>query len=136
MVNSSVLTDIKTAAGVFKDIRQSRKDGREIVIQKRVVIPVMGSVGLGFYDTVEGCTLSNCGNDIDAIARNAFRGLSNEEKYKLSGVPKDGEFIERANFWRELLRPVMTPRQYGVAITAILHWYIHIKHLREDGEIC
>ncbi len=128
-MKNNIFSDIKTAAGVFKDIRQGRRNGNEMVIEKRVQIPCI-CVGVDFYDTVEGCVLSNCGKEVHDIALNAFQNLSNNEKRRLSFSPENGDFITRANFWKALLKPLMTPIQYGTAITAILHWYIHIKHMR------
>ncbi len=128
---NNLVSDIRTAAEIFKDIRQERKNGNEVTVKKRIVIPFMNN-GAGFYDTVEGCTLANCSKNVDDIAREAFDRLTREERHRLSFAPKDGEFMERARFWKELLKPLMTPSQYTEAITAILQWYIHIKHLRKD----
>lgn len=130
---NSFISDIRTAAGIFKDIRQERKSGKEVVFQKRIVLPCISGGGVGFYNTVEGCVLANCGKDVNDIARTAFDRLPYEEQHRLSHRIEDGTFIERAIFWKELLRPLMTPAQYRRALIGILQWYIHIKQLKAAG---
>ena len=44
----NMIKDIKTAAGIFKDMRKARKEGAEIKIHKSVQIPLMNS-STGFY---------------------------------------------------------------------------------------
>lgn len=60
-------------------------------------------------------------------AERAFDGLPSEIKHSLQFSPKNGEFIIRANLWKSILRPVMPPQQYHMAMGHILHWYAHIK---------
>lgn len=91
-----------------------------------VVVPVF-SLGYNFCDTVEGCTLTHCEQGIQEAARNVFKGFTNEEKRKLSFSPREGEFVKRAHFWAERLRPALSRKQYHIAMYSILHWYVHIK---------
>lgn len=125
------ISDIKTAAQVFGDIRRGRKEGREIEVRRFRKVPFIVP-GPAFLNTIEGCTLSNCGSDIFKRSQLAFAALSEEEKNRFLFVPKDGEFVERARFWKALLRPAMPPAQYRIAMTAILRWYIHIKRSRKS----
>ena len=131
----NMIKDIKTAAGIFKDMRKARKEGAEIKIHKSVQIPLMNS-NTGFYDTVEGCTLANCGQEIRTAAQEAFKTLSCEEKRRFSYVPENGEFIERLHFWEDLLQPVLLPGQFRTARAALICWYIHIKRMRSGGAAC
>lgn len=94
-----------------------------------VAVPVF-TLGLGFYDTVEGCTLSHCDRDTCDAVRMVFSRFTEEEKRKLSFSPKEGEFTDRANFWSDRLKPALTRKQHHIAMRAILHWYIHIKSMR------
>lgn len=98
----------------------------------QVSIPCV-TLGPGFYDTVEGCTLSHCGREIRDIAQKAFYTLSPEVKHSLAFSPKDGEFVKRAQFWKTLLSFVMTSSQRRKAMIRILHWYIHVKQIHAGG---
>lgn len=128
-MKNNLISDIKTAVGVFRDIRQGRKNDNVPTARKSVDTTYINT-GSCFYNTVEGCMLVGCTGNMDDIAREAFDKLTCEERLRLSLVPKDGEFMERARLWKGLLKPLMTPVQYGTAITAILHLYIRIKQRR------
>ena len=131
---ANLINDIKTTVNLFLDIRKSRKDGSEIVLEKKRVFPIIQTGG--FYNTVEGCTLSWY-KEICDVAEAAFDELPDEVKYELQFAPKSGEFKDRVNLWRAILKPVMTDIQYYTAIKAIIDWYIHIIKIRktEDGSI-
>lgn len=128
----NLVKDVKAAAKVFCEIRKGRSEGRQIGVQTNIQIPTF-SMGCGFYDTVEGCTLSHCGQKIADSLDDAFMGLPFEERRRMTSVPEDGEFIERARFWSELMAPVLTPKQHHIAMMQILGWYVHIKHLRNGA---
>jgi len=121
----SILTDLKSAAAMFMDMRNARKREMDVTVKK---IPFIRSGG--FYNTVEGCTLSGMDNEIVCRAEAAFNKLSEEEKNRLYFSVKNGEFIERALFWKKLLSSAMTPEQCHTAMKKILHWYIHIKQMK------
>ena len=123
---TGIISDIETAAQIFREIRRGRKEEKEIRVRYSRRIPCV-STGPAFLDTVEGCTLSNCGSDIFKGAQSAFTALSEKEKNRFLSAPKDGEFVDRAKFWKALLRTVMTPAQCRIAMTATLRWYMHIK---------
>ena len=124
------INDIKIAQGIFKDVRKARKNGCDAIkvttkpIKK---IPVIGAVGASFYDTVEGTVLSHCEKNIINLAQEAFRALPPEERHRLAFAPREGEFVERASYWHDLLEPVLTSSQLSVAMQHILRWFIHIK---------
>lgn len=123
------IDDIKIASNVFKTARQARKNGADAVkvtTEPLRKIPVI-TVGASFYDTVEGTVLSHCESEIVDYALEAFRALPPEERHRLSFSPEEGEFVKRANYWRDLLEPVLSPRQLSVAMQHILHWFVHIK---------
>ena len=96
----------------------------------KVSIPCV-TLGPGFYDTVEGCTLSHCEREIRDIAQKAFYTLPPEVRYSLAFLPKDGEFIARSHLWKSLLSSVMSPVQCRKAMIRIIHWYIHIKKMKD-----
>ena len=76
-------------------------------------------------DTVEGTVMFNCGKDIYAKPY--------EVKKSLSFSFKDGNYIDRADFWRQALESVLSEREYHIAVGKILRWYIHCKQLKMEG---
>ena len=67
-------------------------------------------------DTVEGTVMFNCGKDIYAKANEFFKTLPYEVKKSLSFSLKDGNYIDRADFWRQALESVLTEREYHIAV--------------------
>lgn len=130
---SNIIKDIKTVANVFLDMWRARKNGTEIVLEEKKVLPVIRSGG--FYGTVEGCVLNHLDNEIGAKARAVFNALPDEVKYQLQFAPKSGEFKDRANLWRAALRPIMTDRQYHIAMNCIITWYIHIIKMEKERAV-
>lgn len=124
-IKENIITDIKTAISVFAQIRKQRKNksGGKAGRVKEFPFLVSG----GFYNTVEGCTLSWCGKDVRDQAEKVFDGLPDEIRHSLQWTPKKGEFITRAKLWKSILKPSMPPQQYHMAMGRILHWYVHIK---------
>ena len=130
MSNINLIKDIKSAVNIFRDMRKARRTARENETKGTVMLPELR--GGSFYDTVEGAALSHCEKGIFKVAYKAFSELDKEKKHQLCFSPMDGEFIDRAELWKELLSPVMTEKQLRKAMTRIIHWYIHIKHLNKE----
>lgn len=126
---NNLLSDVKTSAKVFGEIRKARKsgaDGVRVNAQPVKRLSIINS-GAGLYDTIEGCVLSRCDRGITKAANEVFNALPVEERNRLAKDIENGEFIERADYWRELLKPVLSPKQLRDAMIQIIHWYIHIK---------
>ncbi len=133
-MKNNLLTDIKVAANFLVDIRKARKNGNEVKVEKTREVPY-SQCGTGFYDTGEGCALSWLDKEIRYAARMVYNGLSPEERYKLSSPPENGEFVERALFWKEMLGPVMSKKECHIAMNRIIEWYIHIKQMEKERAI-
>lgn len=131
-MKNNLVTDVKTAVNLFRDMRKERKNGCNIEVKKVVDVPVI-NCGPTFFNTVEGCRLINGEYQIFESAKQAYDKLSQDEKYKLAHAPKDGEFIARAHFWKSVLRTTMDSKQYRTAIYLILSWYVHIKQMSVKG---
>lgn len=129
-MKNNILLDLKTSARLFLDMRKARKGGAEVIVEKKKVLPLIQTSG--FYGTVEGCALSHLDRAIVLKAREAFEELPGEIKHQLQFSPKDGEFIERVRFWRDILNFVMTEKQCHIAMICIIHWYIYIKHMCKE----
>ena len=74
-----------------------------------------------------------CSNEIVEASRKAFHSLQPEEKRLFTQTPKEGGFIERALFWKELLASVMTSKNCHIAMIKIIDWYIHIKKMHNTS---
>lgn len=130
----TIMNDLKAAAGLFVDMRKARKCGGAVRLEKKIQVPVFQSGG--FYNTVEGCTLSHLSKEVRDLAEGVFNKLSDEEKHRMQFPPKDGEFADRVRFWRGILKPAMNGKQCHIAMCRIIHWYIHIKRMRLGKEGC
>lgn len=126
----NLVKDIKTAANLFLNMRKARKDGAEIVLEEKKTLPFIRTCS--FYNTIEGCVLNHLSNEIECKAWEAYNALPDEVKYQLQFSPKSGEYKDRADLWRATLRPVMTDRQYHIAMNSIIAWYIHIVKMRKE----
>ncbi len=124
----NILTDIKTTASLFREVRKARRSGRGIQIQHVKEYPILTTCGI--LSTVEGCTLMNGNREIFYIVQKVFNELPYEERHRLTFTPKNGEFNARVQFWQKLLRPAMSAKQYHEAMQTIIRWYIHIKRNR------
>ncbi len=128
---NNIVTDMKAAVNLFKDMRKARREGTGVVIKQCRELPFVKS-GPGFYDTPEGCNLNHCGRRIDKAAREAFAALPYEEKRRMCFTPKAGEYVERVDFWRHMLEPVLTAKELRAAMMRLLHLYIHCKRLEME----
>lgn len=128
----NLIKDIKTAANLFLDMRKAQKDGYEITLEKKRVLPLIRSGG--FYGTVEGCCLDRLDRDIVLKAQKAFNALPDEVKYQLQFSPKAGEYKSRADLWRAMLSPFMTDRECRIAMRCIVSRYIRIFKM-EKAEV-
>lgn len=124
----NLLNDIKTAVGVFKNARQARKAGAGVKVKYTAEMP-MPKTAPSFLDTVEGCALSNCEQEIFKRVGVAFKKLDCNTKKRLAFAPKNGEFVERARFWQNIIHEVLPGKQGHEAMRVILTAYIRIKRM-------
>lgn len=55
--------------------------------------------------------------------KQGFAALDESTRHALAFSPQRGEVVARAQFWRELLRPILPPREYRITMTALLQGY-------------
>ena len=94
------------------------------------------NVGCGFLGTIEGCLLSNASRkNLYPAVKAVFYTLSPEVQYMLIFSPKAGEWAARAQFWRDTLREALPEKQYYLAMSIILKWYIHcVKNYKKKEQ--
>ncbi len=120
------LNDFKTALAFFMDLRRIKPVDN---------IKTCTSIEMGYslLDTVEGTVLYNCGKNIYTKANGFFKTLPYETKRFLAFSPNDGEYIDRAKFWKQALKPILSEKEYRIAVRRLLHWFIHCKQLKTKG---
>ncbi len=123
----NIVNDVRAAVQFLVDRRKARKEPVQQVKHREPSV--------SFYDTVEGCVIGNLAPDICKASASAFRALPYETKHRLAFAPKNGEFCERAQLWKEALQPVMSQKQYAAAMIAILRWYRHTKTSQRKNEV-
>lgn len=123
-----LLSDIKTAVEAFKNARRARKAGEDIEVKYTAEKPALKSTP-SFFDTVEGCKLSNSDHEISKRVGAAFMELDCNTKRRLAFAPKNGEFIERARFWQNIIHEALPGKQGHKAMRAILTTYARIKRM-------
>lgn len=80
---------------------------------------------IGFLNTVEGCCLfATSRKNVYPTVKAVFDTMSPATRHALLFSPKSGEWVERAKFWRDTLRPALPDREYYIAMSIILKWYI------------
>lgn len=119
-----LMNSVKLARKSYRAMEQASKARRKIGCYP---------LGYSFLDTVEGCTICSQAKDAFNAAQEVFAEQPQEIKRQLSFAPKSGEFISRARFWRELLKPVLPASQYYDAMGAIYRWYRHIIGLQKTA---
>lgn len=133
-MRNKILSDIKTAARLFKQVRQAGKEGVEVCIRKAGPLTPLIMPETTFIHTMEGHAVVNCDKSVYAAAAEAFKKLPLEERHRLASPPEDGEYIRRARFWKGLFSTAMRPEQARAAMIAVLHWYIHIKAMERQWD--
>ena len=126
-MRNNILSDIKTAARLFKQVRQAGKEWVEVSIRKARSLTPLIMPETTFIHTMEGHAVVNGDKSVYAAAAKAFKKLPQEERHRLASPPEDGEYIRRARFWKGLFSTAMRPEQARAATSVILHGYIYAK---------
>lgn len=120
------IDDATKAIRYFGQVRKNRKADSTSFIKIPVYV-----LKPAFYNTVEGCRLSNCGKKADMAGRIAFKAMPYEMQRAMEFSPEPDEFIERAMLWQEYLRQAAPGKDGHTAMVGILSWYRHIKHIKK-----
>lgn len=110
----------------LKTIREARKSGMTVKAGRELHCIQTSS----WYATMEGCLLQG---ELNTAVKTVFDRFDEETKHALTFSPSHGEWAERAGFWKDALRPVLSPKQYSAAMEAILSHYIScVRQRLED----
>lgn len=121
----NLLHDIGAAVKFAFQMRRARKAGAA-AIQTRPVwtVPQKRFNLWGF--TMEGCLLDlNVPSETRQEVISAFYTLPETTQHALTFTPEaSGEWIQRATFWRELLRPVLPPKEFHHVMGIFARHYV------------
>ena len=132
----NIFTDIATAVKVTGTIREARKAGADAVRVKPIRIMPVAALPLGFLDVMEGCSAWNLGRETYQAAKEVFDSLPEKTKRDLAPTPeRPGEWVERARFWQNLLKPALPPKMYHAVMVKFISWYTHCLRRRKGAEV-
>ncbi len=127
-----ILQDIKTAASIFGEVRKARKNGASAVQIKPVYAMPRVTFKPAYMNTIEGCQTWKLGRDVDRAVREVFESFPCEVQRRLEFAPeKSGEWVERARFWQQHLKPALPPKMYHAVMRLFISWYAHCLRERK-----
>lgn len=111
------LQDVKTAAAVFRQAREARKEGKVIRPVYKVQVIRMGY----FTFTMEACLIYS--STFKAVCA-VFERLPEDTQHALTFSPKEpGGWAERVRFWQRHLRPALSPKMYHAVMMRFIRHY-------------
>ena len=124
----SYITALKTEYQAKKEC----KAGNNIHVGLMASIPVLKTSN--WVWTMEACLFQGS-QRVHKAVRAEYNALPIETQRALLSTPKYGgrEWVERARFWKEILKPNLFLEDYQAAMADILRWYSHCVR-RKMGE--
>lgn len=127
----SFWNDIKTAVVLTGEIRKARKEGASAVQVRPVYKVPLVDLKPPYLNTIEGCLTWKLGREADRAVMAVFNGFPYEVQRRLEFTPeKAGEWVERAQFWQQELKPVLPPKMYHAIMALTINWYAHCLRRR------
>lgn len=122
-----IIRDIRfgiEAAKAFRKVRLEEKRLTEIPVAR-----------FNYWSwTLESCLFYSAD---DVAIRDVFNTFDEATQKALTFAPDTtAGFVERAQLWKEALRPALPPEQYHRAMTRILDWYIKCAKKRNAVDPC
>ena len=109
-----------------------RKAGEMAHIAVNVRIPVY-QMSTGLLNTVEGSVLHNRLTREQYSAVNAkYKDVAEITRHAMMFAAKPGEYLERAAWWRQLLREALKPDEATTAMIVLLRRYRRCKEAEQE----
>lgn len=135
-MKGNIFTDIAATVEAGRKIREARKAGADAVRIEPIRIMPIATLPLGFLDVMEGCSAWNLGRETYQAAKEVFDSLPEKTKRDLAPTPeRPGEWVERARFWQNLLKPALPPKMYHAVMVKFISWYTHCLRRRKGAEV-
>lgn len=124
----NLLHDIKATLKFITQMRKARKAGAA-GIETRPVRTFHKARPTRWAFTMEGCLLASYVSIVSSETRqaviSAFYTLPEKTQRALTFTPEaPGEWIQRAALWRELLRPVLPPKEFHHVMGIFARHYV------------
>ncbi len=130
----NILQDVKIAIDLIGKVNKARKSGAVAIQLCSVYCVPSATSGSGFYNTIEGCLTWRCGSEVDKAIMDIFKSLPYGTQRWLEFTPdQPGGWVERAQFWRKQLQPVLPEKTYHTVMVLFIGWYAHC--LRERKKV-
>lgn len=127
----NILQDIKTAAAVYGAVREARKAGADRVRIEPVYKVPCFILAPAYLNTMEGCLTWELGRDADQAVKMVFNALPHETQRRLEYTPEaPGEWVDRARFWQQELKPALSPKTYHAVMALFCNWYARCRRRR------
>ena len=122
----NILTDIAAGVRAVRQVREARKSGTVLKVSTVKQTPMLTTSR--WMETIEGWNIFSPleNKELKAAVKAVYYALDEENQRALMKFPQGpGAWVERAQFWRELLRETLDPEMYHLAMEYILDWYVH-----------
>lgn len=132
----NIFTDIATAVKVTSEVRKARKAGTDAVQIKPVCIMKCVDFTPAFLNTMERGQRLEPGKRTLSARERGFENRPYETRRRMEYTPENpGEWVERARFWQQQLRPVLPPKMYHTVMVKFISWYIHCLRRRKGTTV-
>lgn len=123
------VADLHTAAKVFSQAREARKQDAILKVQETVSLPVLEMTE--WASLLEGTLFHD--KETDAAVCEVFYRLHPEmRRYLIRFTPDTSHaWLKRAQFWRRTLEPALPTKMYHEAMIRLCSWYRHCIDLRK-----
>lgn len=126
----NIFSDIATAIKLTGEVREARKEGTKVEIQQVFRVPVLKPSYWGF--TMEACLLDDRKTRRAVLA--VFSTFSKPVQHALTFTPENpGEWIARAKFWQQKLKPSLPPKMYHAVMARFTGWYARCLRMRKES---
>ena len=116
-----------SALRVEHKAQKIRKTGKPACVAVNLIIPVY-QMSTGLLNTVEGSVLCNRLTIEQYNAVNAkYKDVDEITRHAVMFAAKPGEYLDRAAWWRQLLREALKPDEATTAMIVLLRWYRRCK---------
>lgn len=124
----NIFTDISAAVKLTGEVRKARKAGADAVQIRPVYnVPVLKTSY--WVWTMEACLMH--GGETERAVAAVFDTLPEPVQHSLTFAPRNqGEWADRARFWRQQLKPDLPPEIYHKVMILFIGWYAHCLRQR------
>lgn len=118
-----MMCNISDSLKAISTIEQARRGGDPAQHSPARRVPVIRTGYWGW--TLEATVFGGTTKLIEYAARFVFYRLDEQAQRAFTFTPMPGQWVERAKFWSEQLKPLLPPVQHYTAMIALVGWFRH-----------